>query len=345
MKTNLYPLLFKPVYKDYIWGGTRLDTKMQRNTGLSRCAESWEISEREDGMSIVENGALAGMSLADLRIHYGRELLGDTAAADAFPLLIKIIDARLRLSLQVHPNNRNAAAASGEPKTEMWYMLDAEPGACLFAALKEGTDRERFVEALQQGHLEDTLHRLPAAAGLALFVPGGRVHAIGEGCLLLEVQQNSNTTYRVYDWERTGDDGKPRDLHLDKALMVMDWNDHHAEMIQPAATAPDDPRYIQLFGSKEHTPLNAHLWSIVSCDYFRVERVAFENTWRQQRSTNRMEIWYNEREAVTVNTAAGHLVIPAGRSCLMPAGIQDVEWHAPQGTAKFIRITLPETGC
>lgn len=339
--TALYPLLFKPVYKDYIWGGSRLDTIMQRNTGLTRCAESWEITEREDGMSIVENGDLAGISFTDLRCTYSRELLGATDPSNAFPLLIKIIDARQRLSLQVHPNNENAADAGGEPKTEMWYILDTEPGACLYAALKDNIDRSKFIDALDNNTLESCLHRLPASPGEALFVRGGRVHAIGEGCLLLEVQQNSNTTYRVYDWGRTDDNGTPRELHIDKALMVIDWNDHSAGMSRPQNIPTDDERYISLFGENGNLSPEATMATIVSCEFFCVERLIIKHKWRQRRDTDKLEIWFVQDGPISVKTSGCELVIPAGRTFLMPASITDVEWYAPQETAKLIRITLP----
>lgn len=341
MNHKLYPLLFKPVYKDYLWGGSRIAGAFGRKTGLERCAESWEISDRSDGMSIIENGALAGITLSALLQKERQAIMGSGNSEAAFPLLIKIIDARQRLSLQVHPDNSNAATVGGEPKTEMWYVLDSEDDAFLFASLKKGVDRETFLSALQDERLEETLHRLPAEAGSALFVPGGRLHAIGAGCLLLEVQQNSNTTYRVYDWGRVDDNGQPRELHLKKALQVMNWNDHHPEITKPRNVLVSEEKYEALFGSKTENKAQPRLHEIIECAYFSVEKVELRQPWIQKRYSGKMELWFTVNSAVTIHTEGHETVIPHGRTCLMPAALKTAEWMPDKFPAELIRITLP----
>ena len=253
----LYPLLFEPVYQDYIWGGQRIAATYGREIDLPVCAESWEISERAEGMSVVSNGPLAGTSLESLIDMHGEALLGQ---AGRFPLLIKIIDAAKTLSVQVHPNNDNAAQVNGEPKTEMWYILAADPEACVYLGTEEGVDANTFADAIKQGTVEELLHRIPVKAGDAVFVPGGTMHAIGAGCLLMEVQQNSNTTYRVYDWGRVGHDGQPRELHIDQALTVTQW-DGPGALLDFRTLSDDDAALVQ---------------EVVRCPYFSMEDVALQ---------------------------------------------------------------------
>jgi mannose-6-phosphate isomerase len=254
----VYPLRFTPVYKDYLWGGTRIPRRFGRAAHPAVCAESWEVSTRAEGESVVCNGPLAGTALGGLARSWPSQLTGAAAADGKFPLLVKLIDAEQALSVQVHPDGAGAARYGGEPKTEMWYVLEAAPGARIFAGLKAGTTPDRFAAALRDGHVPDLLRTIPARAGLAVFVPGGRVHAIGAGCLVLEVQQNSNTTYRVYDWDRKGADGKPRELHVEQALRIIDWQD-----AGDAGTVPT-----RIGGDEEDG-----VFSVVSCEFFRVLRL------------------------------------------------------------------------
>ena len=204
MTTPLYPLRFKPVYKDYIWGGDKIIRLYNRQEPHGIYAESWEVSDRADGMSVVSVGPLAGKSLRDVVQTYPFDLFGAKVQAQVFPLLVKLIDSRDRLSVQVHPDVEMAKKYGGEAKTEMWYVLDAEPGAGVFAGLKSGVDAKALSEAMQTDRFEEILTRIPVTKGDAIFIPGGLVHSIDAGCLLLEVQQNSNTTYRIYDWNRRG---------------------------------------------------------------------------------------------------------------------------------------------
>lgn len=224
----IYPLRFKPVYKDYIWGGRALAGLGKTLPSSGIVAESWEISGHHHGPSIVDNGPLAGRSLPDVVNMLGRTLLGslvsdhDTAK---FPLLIKLIDAHDQLSVQVHPDDEFARIHEhGENgKNEMWYVVSAEPGAKLIAGVKPGVTRERFASSLRDGTCLDLLNALPVKSGDAINIPAGLVHAIGKGLVICEIQQNSDTTYRVYDYDRRDSEGKTRPLHLEKALQVIDF--------------------------------------------------------------------------------------------------------------------------
>jgi mannose-6-phosphate isomerase len=213
----LYPLTFQPIFKERVWGGRNLERLYRKALPPAvPIGESWEITDRPDAASVVANGPLAGKDLRWLMEHYPKELLGNAQTQNGrFPLLIKLLDAQEKLSLQVHPPARVAARSGGEPKTEMWYIADARPGAELYAGLRRGATRA----------VADCFHRLPVKPGDVMFLPSGRVHAIGAGLVILEIQQNSDTTYRVFDWNRPGLDGQPRELHVEQSLQSIDFND------------------------------------------------------------------------------------------------------------------------
>lgn len=227
----LYPLRFKPVYKDYLWGGRALAALGKTLPSSGIVAESWEISGHHHGPSIIDNGPLAGRSLPDVVATLGRTLMGSVIPDQdlvKFPLLIKLIDARDQLSVQVHPDDDFARQHEhGENgKNEMWYVVSAQPGARLIAGVKPGVNREQFARAVQDGACLDLLRAIPVKAGDVINIPAGLVHAIGDGLVICEIQQNSDTTYRVYDYDRRDAEGKTRPLHLEKALQVIDF-DHH----------------------------------------------------------------------------------------------------------------------
>ncbi len=238
MTGKYYPLTFQPVLKDYIWGGRGLE-RLGRNLPPGNIAESWDIAAHPNGTTIVDNGRFAGMSLRDLLEKLGVELVGRNAgwALDRakFPLLVKLLDANQPLSVQVHPDDDYALANEGNElgKSEMWVVLHAEPGSELILGVKDGTTREKFRRAIEEGQLEPYLHRLPVKAGDHVCVPAGSLHAIMSGLMIAEIQQNSDTTYRVYDWNRTGADGRPRPLHVEKALEVINF-----EQIEPELPGP-----------------------------------------------------------------------------------------------------------
>jgi mannose-6-phosphate isomerase len=229
----LYPLLFEPRFHQRIWGGRKLEELYGKPLppGLP-IGESWEISDRPGDVSVIINGPLAGKDLHWLSTQHQRELLGRTGLLSGrFPLLIKILDAREKLSLQVHPPAHKASQLGGEPKTEMWYIAAADPGADLYVGLKRGITRADFEARVGAGTVAECFHRVPVRAGDAMFLPSGRVHAIGAGLVIFEIQQNSDTTYRVFDWNRTGLDGKPRALHVRESLESIDFEDFEPALV------------------------------------------------------------------------------------------------------------------
>jgi mannose-6-phosphate isomerase len=229
----LYPLTFQPIFKERVWGGRALERLYRKNLPPKvPIGESWEISDRPGDISIIANGPLAGKDLHWLMANHERELLGQSKSANGrFPLLIKILDAQEKLSLQVHPPAHKAAELRGEPKTEAWYIADATPRAELYVGLKHGTTRSHFEKKVTTGDIAECFHRVPVKAGDTMFLPSGRVHAIGAGLVIFEIQQNSDTTYRVFDWNRVGLDGKPRELHVPESLASIDFDDFEPALV------------------------------------------------------------------------------------------------------------------
>ncbi|MBU6410586.1 MAG: class I mannose-6-phosphate isomerase [Verrucomicrobia bacterium] len=233
----LYPLTFQPIFKERLWGGRELERLFGKNLPQGGAiGESWEISDRPGDQSIIGNGRFAGKSLRWLMENFSSELAGETKMAPAgrFPLLCKILDARDKLSLQVHPAPGIAGAISDpkrEPKSEMWFIAHAAPGAELFVGLKRGVSQSEFKTKLMEGSVADCFHRLSVRAGDAIFLPSGRVHGIGAGLVIFEIQQNSDTTYRVFDWNRGGLDGRPRELHVAEALANVNFDDFEPQLI------------------------------------------------------------------------------------------------------------------
>ena len=321
---NLYPLLLEPAYKDYIWGGNRIPRVFQRPLPDGIYAESWEISDRPEGLSRVTNGPLAGQSLADVIRTFGTAIAGP-ASPSTFPLLVKLIDARERLSVQVHPDDATAPLCGGEAKTEAWHVLKAAPGAQVFAGLRPGVTESAFREALAASRLETCLRAIPVKAGDTIFIPGGRVHAICEGCLLLEVQQNSNTTYRVYDWGRVGNDGKPRELHIAKAFQVIRWGD--------AGEPKTVPRPLT------HADGTSSL-ELVSSPYFRLERLDLNGPQTCRHDGRSFHALFTSGTALDVEVGGERVEVPFGRSCLIPAAIREYRL-VPRGPGPVLRTTIP----
>ena len=220
------PMLLEPVYKEYIWGGQRFITEFHRRLNPGRYAESWEIADHPDGRTRIINGPCAGLTLSEALADHGRDILGPGfEGCKSFPLMIKLIDAKETLSVQVHPDDESAARFGGEAKSEMWYVLSATPDAHIYSGFRPGVTPADFERARAAGTIPSLLQRFPAKPGMIFNTPGGRVHAIGAGCLLLEVQQDANTTYRLYDWDRVdARTGLARPLHTRQALEVINWN-------------------------------------------------------------------------------------------------------------------------
>jgi mannose-6-phosphate isomerase len=320
---NLYPLLFEPVYKDYVWGGNLISAVFHRTLPPGIYAESWEVSAHPDGMSVVANGWLRGSALADAVARFGARMTGTRTGSGRFPLLIKLIDAADRLSVQVHPDEEAAAKWGGEAKTEMWYVLEAADGAAVYAGLQPGTDRNRFRSAIARSSFDGILTRIPVRRGDAIFVPGGRVHAIDRGCLILEVQQNSNTTYRVFDWGRVGQDGKPRPLHVEQALRVMRWDDNQEAKVIPV-------------------PLAAGRSRIYQSPYFRMEQWTLAGVLRQPAMPETFQVLFCTEGAASLMCGQTMLPLPAGASCLIPAEVDGYELQS--SASVLLQITVPNQG-
>lgn len=234
------PLVFEPLYMERVWGGRKLETLFGKSLPSGAViGEAWEVVDREEAQSVVHTGPLRGSTLHELWSGLRAEVFGEryVGRPGRFPVFFKLLDAAEKLSVQVHPPAAVAPELKGEPKTEMWYVIDAEEGADLYAGLKAGTTREQFEQSLQTGRCADLLYRIPTKTGDCIFIPSGRVHAIGGGNVIVEVQQNSDTTYRVFDWNRTGLDGKPRALHVAESLRSIDFADYEPQL-QNAAVSP-----------------------------------------------------------------------------------------------------------
>lgn len=311
MTNNLYPMTFTPVLKDYIWGGRHLEA-LGRELPPGIIAESWEIAAHEDGTAVVNNGRFAGKLLTEVQAELGLDLIGKKCAwaqeRGKFPLLVKLLDANRPLSVQVHPDDAYAQAHEGNElgKTEMWVVLHAEPGAELILGVTKGTTPELFRQGIENGRLEPYLHRIPVKKGDHICVPAGSLHAIMSGLLIAEIQQNSNTTYRVYDWNRLGADGQPRPLHIDKALDVINF-----DQVEPALTeatlVAEEP--------------GIRRYALCRNKYFVTERVEMAGGAVFSGSCNgdTLEIWGTIAGTAVINDVK----LPTIRFALLPAAMGD----------------------
>lgn len=336
--SSLYPLTFEPVLKAYIWGGRNLATRLGRRLPSDGpIAESWEVAAHPDGDARIANGRFAGLTLSALHAQLGLDLIGRYNAwaqeRGKFPLLVKLLDAQTTLSVQVHPDDAYALAHEGNElgKTEMWVILHAEPGAQIILGVRAGVTAERLRCAAQLNDLEPCLHRLPVRAGDHVCVPAGTLHAIQGGILLAEIQQNSNTTYRVYDWGRLDRDGRPRPLHLERALDAIDFS-RVEPSLQPAALLEDGPGWRR--------------WSLCRNRYFTVERIALEagRSWRGVCDGRSLEIWGALSGRATVTADGSHTVDLAGvQFTLLPAALGRfrIDAHTP---VTLLRTYVEEIG-
>ncbi|MDW8308127.1 MAG: class I mannose-6-phosphate isomerase [Verrucomicrobiales bacterium] len=306
-----YPLTFHPIFKPRPWGGRALERLYNKPLPPDLpVGESWEIADRPGDVSVIANGPLAGRDLHWLVENHRAELLGDAPLQNGrFPLLVKILDAREVLSVQVHPPAHRAAALGGEPKTELWYVAHAEPGATLFAGLKRGVARAEFEQRLRTGTVADCIHRIPVQAGDALFLPSGRVHALGGGVVVFEIQQNSDTTYRVFDWNRVGLNGKPRELHVAEALASIQFDDFEPALLP--ARYEGDPR------------LQRRL--LVEHALFSVELLRLAAGTSLPLATGRMRILGCVRGRAHVRAPEGEVMLNPGDFSLLPAALRAVE--------------------
>lgn len=241
----LYPLRFRPLLRHYVWGGDQLASLLGKPVPAGQqCAESWEICDRGEDQSLVADGPLAGTPLASLVQDRAEEIFGRHPPSARFPLLLKFLDARHTLSVQVHPNDVQAARLTPPDlgKTEAWIVLEAEPDARIYAGLLYGVDAQSLAQAVASGECEKCLHQFKPNPGDCVFLPAGTVHALGGGLLVAEIQQSSDTTYRLFDWNRVGADGRPRPLHIREALDVVDY---HRGPVHPQVPSPTDRRHVE----------------------------------------------------------------------------------------------------
>ena len=304
----LYPMKLTAPLKDYIWGGTRLKDEYGKETKLDKVAESWELSCHEAGQSVIANGEAAGQTLADWLKTQDKSVLGAHAEKFTyFPLLIKLIDARDNLSVQVHPDNDYALRVEGEyGKTEMWYIVDCEPGASLLYGFREKISEDEFQRRIADNTLLEVCNKVPVHKGDVFFIESGTLHAIGAGILICEIQQNSNTTYRIYDYGRVGKDGKPRELHVAKALDV---------------TKLDKP----VRGTKPQAKLDifacADVELLASCEYFTTYHFALNGMCHLKAGQNSFQSITVLSGSMELAAAGARLSLKKGESVFLPAGM------------------------
>ena len=318
-----YPLKFEPLYKDYIWGGRKLES-LGKTLPDGIVAESWEIASHPDGTGVVSNGKFKGESLNKLVIEHGPKLLGSAIYKDKntkFPLLIKLIDANRDLSVQVHPNDDYAYInENGElGKNEMWYVIDTESGAKLVSGVKDGITKQDFKAAVKSGTIAECLNFIEVFPGDCINVPAGLIHAIGAGCLICEIQQNSNTTYRVYDYDRTDAAGNTRTLHIEKALDVIDF-----EVGEGSST-------LGLTVTKGYIERTF----LVANKYFAVEKINMSGSMTEDTNGERFHCYTVLNGSITINKE----IIKTGHSCLIPAS---VGIYSIYGTAVLIKSYVPD---
>lgn len=255
------PLAFSPLPIKRIWGGRKLRKAYGKIISDGIDGELWAIVDREDAQSVVCCGPFRGYTLHTLWQSYRKEIFGAHLMNDSsprFPILCKLLDVQESLSVQVHPPEWIAKSVNGEPKAEVWYVLNSVPGAKIYAGLKNGTSKRAFEELLAIGRVEEALHELPVEIGNSLFVPSGRLHAIGKGNVIVEIQQNSDTTFRLYDWNRLGFDGYPRQLHIQESLASIDFADFEPHIQPSGQTSIASCAFFQVDFLKIAQPIQAH---------------------------------------------------------------------------------------
>ncbi|HEY4757239.1 MAG TPA: type I phosphomannose isomerase catalytic subunit [Chthoniobacterales bacterium] len=310
------PLTFQPIFFERIWGGRRLQSEFHKKLPpQKRVGESWEIVDRSEVQSVVVGGPLDGRTLHELWAQQRDEIFADFRDTPRFPLLIKILDAQEKLSLQVHPPDNVATRLGGEPKSEFWYVAGANPDAELFLGFREAITRDKFEQKLRERTVIDHVHRIPVRAGDSVFLPAGRLHAIGGGNLLIEIQQNSDTTYRVFDWSRTDPaTGTKRALHVEQAVQCINFEDVKPQLIESEADLLiSDPafevRKWNVDKPREAAPLGQ--FTIVCC--------------------------------LTGNLGCGNASFTPGEVFLVPAHLEDRQLKPLVPDTSLLRITIPSS--
>jgi len=323
----MYPLKFEPIYKYRIWGGNKLKKILNKDEVPEKTGESWELSGVEDNLSVVSNGSLAGNTIQELAEIYMGDLLGDHVYekfGEEFPLLIKLIDANDVLSIQVHPDDKlSKERHQAYGKTEMWYVIQAEKGSALYTGFKQKLDKESYLKHLKNSTIKEVLNLEPVVPGDVFFIPAGRVHATGAGILFAEIQQTSDITYRIFDWDRIDKDGKARELHTELALDAIDFDVHSSYKTD----------YNRI---KNATNL------IETCEFFTTNIIPLEKTLEKDYyETDSFIIYMCMEGSFTIisgdNDQTG---VKKGETVLLPAALNDIRLE-PQGKASILEIFIP----
>ena len=311
MVADLYPLKFQTIFKDKLWGGQKIKTVLGKDFGdLPNCGETWEISGVEGNISEVAEGPLVGKNLKELIQQYQGQLVGERVYqehGDGFPLLVKFIDAAKDLSIQVHPDDELAQQRhNSSGKTEMWYIFQADEGASLVSGFNQPMSQEKYLQYFEEGNLLDILNREPVQDDDVFFLPAGRVHTIGQGLLLAEIQQTSDITYRIYDFDRRDAEGNTRELHVEQALDAIDYQhyDHYKTQYEP---------------KKNEAVL------LASCPYFETYRLDYtEDTERDYSDRDSFTIYVCTEGEAVISCNEQHYLIKKGDAYLMPANVANV---------------------
>lgn len=318
MNEQLYPLKFKTIFKDKIWGGKKIKTLLGKDfSPLPNCGETWEISGVANDVSIVSNGVLAGKSLKQILETYKHELVGNAVYqhfADEFPLLIKFIDANEDLSIQVHPNDELAKKRHNSfGKTEMWYVIQADAGASLISGFNQPIDKELYLQKFNCDHLLDILNKEKVTAGDVFFLPAGRVHTIGKGLLIAEIQQTSDITYRIYDFDRLDDKGNKRQLHIEEALDAIDFTHHD--------------NYKNQYTPQLNTPIE-----LANCPYFTTNLLDYSlSTFKDYASLDSFVIHVCLSGNYILKYSNHEIEVNMGDCVLLPASTNNIEMLTNEG--------------
>ncbi|MEY8868264.1 type I phosphomannose isomerase catalytic subunit [Meridianimaribacter flavus] len=310
MKNILYPIKFTPILKDKIWGGQKLKTLLNKTSDLPNIGESWEISDVEGDTSVVANGALKGQTLKQIQETYKEDLIGlqnYRVFGNKFPLLIKFIDAKQDLSIQLHPNDELAAKRHNSfGKTEMWYVMQADEGSNLIVGFNKKMDAETYLSHLENKTLTEILNFDKVKVGDTYFIEVGRVHAIGAGVVVAEIQQTSDITYRVYDWDRVDDEGNERELHNDLAIDAIDF-----EM--------EDNFRVSYEKAKNQSN------KMVSCPYFTTSYLDVDSTLKKENNHDSFLIYMCVEGEAQITTDSAIETIKKGETILLPAAVKNYE--------------------
>jgi len=328
---NLYPLKFKPILKNKIWGGSRLKTVLNKPANAhEKVGESWEISSVEGELSVVANGFLAENNIEELIEIYMGDLVGESVYerfGSQFPLLIKFIDANDYLSIQVHPDDELADERHGSSgKTEMWYIIDAVKDAELIAGFNQPVDKVKYLSYFGSGRLRDIVNFEKAQPGDVFFMPAGRIHATGPGILFAEIQQTSDITYRIYDWDRLGDDGKPRELHTELAVDAIDYEFHNSF-------------------KTEYQALKNKSNELVKCPYFTTNLLSFDNPLELEYHWLDSFVIYMAMEgSATIRFDANEtpVKISKGETVLIPADLKEIRLIPETENVKILEVYIEE---